>query len=111
MRYFIKTISIALLMVGIMSCGGGGDNSLTQDRTMEDVVEEFRNLPINSGVNDLVMESTFKGVNWTFRIILPVDASENNKRPLIVRLHGAASTIDSDYHKYTECLTEPGFDH
>ena len=110
MKYFFKTISITLLMVGFMSCGGGGDDSNFQERPMIDVVEDFRNLGISAGINDIVMESTFKGVNWTFRIILPANASEINKRPLIVRLHGAAGVINSDYHKFTACLTEPGFE-
>ena len=97
-------------MVGFMSCGGGGNDSLTQERSFESVIEDFNNLGISAGTNDLVMESVFKNIFWKFRIILPADASENNRRPLIVRLHGAASAIDSDYHKYTECLTEPGFE-
>ncbi len=110
MKYFLKTILTALLVVGFMSCGGGGDDSLPQDRTMAEVVEDFRNLGISSGIYDLEMESTFRGVYWTFRVIVPADASESNKRPLVVRLHGAAGTINSDYHKFTECLTEPGFE-
>ena len=110
MKYFIKTISIALLIIGLMSCGGDGDDSNFPERPMIDVVADFRNLGISAGTNDLVMESVFKNIFWKFRIIVPADASENNRRPLIVRLHGAANVIDSDYHKYTECLTEPGFE-
>ena len=109
MKSIIKLYLIALAVVAI-GCGGNDESNEAQERPMLEVIEDFRNLSINSGANDFVMESTFKDVYWKFRIVLPADASESNKRPLIVRMHGAAGTIDSDYHKYTECLTEPGFE-
>lgn len=110
MKHLVKIILASFLIGIIVSCGGSDDDPGSLERPMTAVIEDFRNLGITPGTNDLVMESTFKGVYWTFRVIVPADASENNRRPLIVRLHGAAGTIDSDYHKFTACLTEPGFE-
>jgi len=62
---------------------------------------DFQNLNILPGINDLILESTVSGVFWNFRIIAPEDASETNKRPLVLRLHGGAANIAPNAQKTT----------
>jgi predicted peptidase len=101
---------LLLVVVGLISCGGNNDDSNPLDRTAEDVISDFQNLNIQPGVNDLVLESTVSGVFWNFRIIAPEDASEANKRPLVLSLHGGAANIAPNAHKSTGCLVEPAFE-
>ena len=56
------------------------------------------------------MESIVEGVFWKFSIIVPEAASDSNKRPLVIRLHGAAQSGSSTAHQSTECLVEPAFE-
>ena len=110
---FAKTISIIVFTLFFISCNPD-DRSFSVDtnntRTLEDVEQDFSNITFVTGINDLTIESTFNNVFWNFRVIVPANASPTNKRPLIMRLHGASSIIDPDLHKTTACLIEPGYE-
>jgi len=108
----LKTVSIVLLILSFVSCGDDEENEFTivPVRTADDVREDFQNLTINPGINDITLESIVAGVFWKFRIIAPAGASPTNKKPLIFRLHGGATNISTTIHQTTSCLAEPGFD-
>lgn len=110
----MKALKIHLVLIvavlGLISCGGNNDDSPSVNRTADDVRSDFQNLSIQPGINDLVLESIVAGVFWNFRIIAPSDASETNKRPLVLSLHGGALNISPEAHKSTNCLAEPAFE-
>ncbi len=101
---------LLLVVVSLISCGGNNDDSPSGERTADDVRSDFQNLNIQPGINDLILESTVSGVFWNFRIIAPEDASEANKRPLVLSLHGGAANIVPNAHKSTGCMVEPAFE-
>ncbi len=101
---------LLLVVVGLISCGGNNDDSPSGERTADDVRSDFQNLNIQPGINDLILESTVSGVFWNFRIIAPEDASETNKRPLLLSLHGGAANNAPNAHKFTGCMVEPAFE-
>jgi predicted peptidase len=101
---------LLLVVVGLIGCGGNNDDSSSVERTADDVKSDFQNLSIQPGINDLVLESTVSGIFWNFRIIAPEDASEINKRPLVLSLHGGAANIVPNAHKSTACMVEPAFE-
>ena len=111
-RFFIFILTLAVFS----SCSddGGSDGPpdvpVDRPRTSEDVIADYNNLTINEGVNDLQLESLADDVFWNFRLIVPEGATESNKRPLVLRLHGAAKSGSADAHKSTECLVEPAFE-
>lgn len=78
-------------------------------RTVSDLRNDFANLTINAGTNDITIESLNEGQFWDMRIIVPESASNTNRVPLIISLHGAANT-NSNLYKDTQCLLEPGFE-
>jgi predicted peptidase len=98
---------LLLLTISFINCGGDDDVIETQTRTADDVRTDFQALQILPGVNDLQLESTEKGFFWNFRVISPATSSPNNKRPLVITLHGASGG-STTAHKNTECLVEPG---
>jgi predicted peptidase len=98
-----------MLSFFIFSCSSSND-SIETPRTADDVRNDFKKLSIQKGANDLKLESLTRGFFWNFRLIVPEEAGQNNMRPLIVRLHGAASTPSSNAHLSTQCLVEPGFE-
>ena len=106
-------IKFLILLVGvslILSCSGddGGDDITVADsRTIEDVITDFNNLVIQPGVNDIALESLVAGAYWNFRVIAPSDASETNRRPLVMALHGASGGSPTA-HQNTSCYVEPG---
>jgi predicted peptidase len=83
------------------------DITIVDSRTIEDVIEDFKNLNIQPGINDVSLESLYTGVVWNFRVIAPADASETNKRPLVMALHGASGGSPTA-HQNTSCYIEPG---
>ena len=105
----IKNIFLLLLTITVVSCSSDNE-SVPQVRTYEEVKADFEKLTFSPGINDMEIEGTFDNVIWRFRVIIPLDASSTNKRPLIVALHGGATIINVDLHKNTACLTEPGFE-
>ncbi len=108
----MKTKLILLLFVVVFSsCSKDKEDDITiiDTRTIEQVTEDFQNLNIQPGVNDLTIESTTAGVFWNFRVIAPADTSESNKRPLVIALHGA-SRGSSTAHQNTSCYIEPGLE-
>lgn len=108
MKSVIKFILI-LSVVSFINCGGN-EIEAPVVRTGDDVRNDFQNLDLLPGINDVTLESTIIGIYWNFRIIVPADASEMNKRPLVLSLHGGASNNAPDAHKSTSCLVEPGFE-
>lgn len=108
----LKKFSVFIFIIVLnVSCGGGNGNFIVpSNRTAEDVKNDFSNLDIQPGINDFTLESTVAGFYWNFRIIAPENASESNKRPLIIDLHGGASNVYADAHKVTNsCLAQPAF--
>ena len=89
---------LLLLVCCFVNCEGSDDVIETQTRTADDVRADFQALNISPGVNDLQLESTIKGVFWNFRVITPTTSSSNNKRPLVIALHGASGG-SSEAHK------------
>lgn len=109
---FAFILSVVFLL---FSCGGEDDDGPGGEipnppRTAADVIDDFNELDIEVGINDLELESLVEGVFWDFRIIVPEAASSTNKRPLVVSLHGAANATAPTAHKSTACLVEPAFE-
>jgi predicted peptidase len=106
-------IRIALLFILVTLCGCSKDEeddiTIVDSRTIEEVIEDFKNLNIQPGINDISMESMNSGVFWDFRVIAPADASETNKRPLVMALHGASGGSPTA-HQNTSCYIEPGLE-
>ena len=100
---------LLLLIVVFSSCSkdNGDDITIVDSRTLEDVTEDFKNLNIQPGINDISMESINAGVFWNFRVIAPTNASETDKRPLVIALHGASGGSPTA-HQNTSCYVEPG---
>lgn len=78
-----------------------------EPRTVEDITADFLSLDIQPGVNDVSLESIEGGIFWNFRVIAPAGASENNRRPLVMALHGASGG-SATAHQNTSCYVEPG---
>ena len=117
LKFFMKPFLLFSLVFSLISCGGGDDDGPDNPpdvpdlpRSAQDVIDDFNNLPINIGTNDLVLESLVEGVFWNFRLIVPEGATAANKRPLVLRLHGAAQADSPTAHQSTSCLVEPGFE-
>ncbi|WP_242155241.1 dienelactone hydrolase family protein [Aestuariivivens sediminis] len=89
---------------------GGNDPDPTGPRTAEDVIADFKAIDFQPGINDVSLESTTEGYFWNFRVIVPEDASETNKKPMIFSLHGGAQNTAPDAHKNTDCLISPGIE-
>lgn len=104
--FFLTILSLFF----VVSCSSDDDAPPKEPRNAADVREDFSNLTINDGINDLSLESLIEGVYWNFRIVQPESASTTNKKPLIVDLHGGARNIIADAHKTTSCLIIPGME-
>ena len=103
---------VLLLCLGFIGCnntddGVNGTPVPLLPRTVADVTADFISLDVQPGVNDFSLESLDRGVFWNFRVIAPADASETNKRPLAIALHGASGG-SSTAHQNTSCYVEPG---
>jgi len=113
---FLIYISISFLLFNcnnnelFSESNTGEPTTEPQPRTADDVRADFSNLTINTGINDIVLESPTKNIFWNFRVIMPEGANNTNKRPLVFRLHGGATNIVPDAHKSTDCLVTPGFE-
>ncbi len=114
LKPLIKPILLFSLAFLLLSCGGDDDggpgNPPDLPRSAQDVIDDFNNLQINVGTNDLALESLVEGVFWDFRLIVPEGATATNKRPLVLRLHGAAQSNSPTAHQSTSCLVEPAFE-
>jgi predicted peptidase len=107
----IKPLFYCFFIIVALSCSSSGEEEAPPvERTANDVIEDFKKLTINPGVNDLSLESTFSGYFWDFRLIAPQNSSSTDKKPLILRLHGSARSNAPEAHKSTDCLVEPGFE-
>lgn len=96
-----------LLFLLIFNCSKSEDSNEPAARTYTDVQNDFNNLILSTGINDV----TLVGVDyafWEFRVIIPDVDFTNNKRPLVVTLHGFSGG-DSNAHKNTDCYAEAGF--
>lgn len=119
----LKTIGlIAVVVITLIGCNKsdvnfesefdntGGTTTPDLPRTEQDVRNDFQNLNLQPGVNDVQLETLTEGLFWKFRIIVPEGASDTNKKPLIFSLHGSARTVSEDIHKSTNCLIQPATD-
>ncbi|WP_373058973.1 dienelactone hydrolase family protein [Zunongwangia sp. H14] len=107
----MRNLIMLFLLLGflsISSCSSSDEDQNTTGRTYEDIEADFLALELNAGINDVTLNNA-NGDPWTFRIIMPADASETNKRPLVITLHGA-SGWNPNAHKSTACYAEPGFE-
>ena len=112
MKTQIKILLVMVCLATFFGCGteeGGEDIIIADARTIDDVNEDFSNLVIQPGINDISLESLVSGVFWNFRVIAPEDASESNKRPLVMALHGASGG-SATAHQNTSCYVEPGLE-
>ena len=109
MKKLNKTLLLLVTVSTIFSCSTEGTDKepAPEIRTVEDVIADFQNLNIQPGINDVRLETLVTGTYWNFRVIAPSDASESNKRPLAIDLHGASGGSPSA-HKNTDCYTEEG---
>lgn len=108
MKNFVKHFRFLFFALLLVGCSDSKDEDPVDiERTEEDVRNDFKNLIVNTGVNDFSLESNNENFFWDFRIIAPDGASSSNKRPLIISLHGDA-TSNSDAYKATACLVQPG---
>ena len=91
------------------SCSNSEEDDITvgDTRTIEDLHTDFNNLNLQTGINDVTIESLNRGVFWNFRVIIPEGASESNTRPLVMALHGASGGSPTA-HQNTSCYVEPG---
>jgi len=118
LKFLLKPFLLISLVFSMLSCGGGDDDppgpkpgpDPIPPRSAQDVIDDFKKLTINVGTNDLVLESLEEGFFWNFRLIVPEGATDENKLPLVLRLHGAAQANSPDAHKSTDCLVEPAFE-
>lgn len=105
-----KIILFSLILL-LVSCNNKDDvPSFENTRSLQDVIDDFSQLEFSEGINDIVLEGSFSNTLWRFRVIVPEGASETNKRPLVVCLHGGATIWGSDFHTLTACLEEPGLE-
>ncbi len=110
-NHFKKIHPIFLFVLLLISCGPNETGvEETTPRTADDVRQDFSNLNINPGINDISLETITNNVFWKFRIVAPDNASDTNKRPLIISLHGGARNILPDAHKSSGCILSSGFD-
>ncbi|GAB4511389.1 MAG: hypothetical protein Tsb004_15760 [Allomuricauda sp.] len=109
-KYVFFKIALILLLIHGCSTDGIEDGTSPDTRTEADVRTDFANLQIDPGINDLRLESITKGVYWNFQLVVPENASDNNRRPLLVHLHGGASNVIPDAHKSTDCILHSGFE-
>lgn len=107
----MKKILIFACILLIVACSGDTPNDATfvqlPPRTVADVTADFISLDIQPGVNDFSLESLDRGIFWNFRVIAPSEASESNRRPLVLALHGASGG-SATAHQNTSCYVEPG---
>lgn len=110
MKKFKFHLLLILVFFALQTCSTSDSNIVIEPRTEEDVRNDFNNLVFQPGINDVSLESITKGIFWNFRVIVPNDASDTNKKPLIFNLHGGAQNVAPDAHKSTDCLVTPGLD-
>lgn len=115
LQFYLKPFLLSGIFLLILACGGDDDDPGPgpdpgpEPRTIQDVIDDFNNLTINVGTNDLQLETLVEGEFWSFRIIVPEGASSSNLRPMVLRLHGAAQSGSASAHQSTSCLVEPAF--
>ncbi len=106
----MKTINLIIyLFIAslIFSCTKSDDSNDSNVRTYADVRADFNQTNFSTGINDV----SLIGVDysfWLYRVIIPDVDFTNNKRPLIITLHGFSGG-DPEAHKNTGCYAEPGF--
>lgn len=112
---------ILLFLFNFFSCNNDNPNltesqmgddiiDIDEPRTADDVRADFANIDFKPGINDISLESTTEGFYWNFRVIVPIQAGNTDKKPLIFSLHGGAQNISPDLHKNTDCLISPALE-
>lgn len=112
-NHFMKQLAfslIAFLIFAFSGCSSSDDSSPNPApvRTFVDLQQEFSEINFATGNNDVSIRS-LHNTTYNFRVILPDIDMTNNKRPLIITLHGASGD-NPDAHKSTACFAEPGFE-
>jgi len=109
-RYLLMS-AITLTIVSCSKDSGGNDFDIPGTRTQAQVTADFEALDIQPGINDFSLENLTEGSFWNFRVIAPDDASESNRRPLVIDLHGGSGNSSSTAHQsMTDCYVRPGLD-
>ena len=93
------------LLALVLSCSG--DESNPNQRTYDDVRNDFNSLNYAVGVNDFSLLNTHNFL-WYFRVNIPNVDLTNNDRPLIIDLHSFSGN-NTDAHKNTGCYIANGF--
>lgn len=88
-------------------CSSNESSDVPAARTYQDVQNDFSAHTFKTGINDFSLTNLRKG-HWDFRVIMPDVDFTNNKRPLIITLHGAAGG-DPNAHKNTACYAEAAY--
>ena len=101
-----KILFFAFTVLFLASCGDEEPRDTNIPRTFADVEADFQDIDMSPGVQDVELQM-FNGVVYSFRVIIPEKAINEN-RPLILTLHGASTSPDA--HKNTACYAEPGLD-
>ncbi len=114
MKTLHKYLLVFMCPFALVGCGGdsGGDDfEPAPFRTQAEVTADFEALDIQPGINDFTLETLTPGVFWSFRVVAPADASDNNKRPLVIDLHGGSGNSSPTAHQsMTDCYVQPGLD-
>ena len=108
----MKSFSILVLPIILLLCCAPNETGQEPfvPRSADDVREDFKNLDLDAGINDITLESAVENVFWNFRVIIPEGIDSNSNVPLIMRLHGGARNSSADAHKSTNCLVGPAFE-
>ncbi len=108
MKKQTKVLLLLVTVSTILSCSKSNEAApIPEARTAQDVIEDFQNLDVQPGINDFRLETLVSDTYWSFRVVAPADASTDNKRPLVIDLHGASGGSPTA-HQNTECYVETG---
>jgi len=105
-KLIIGLFSFLILLNGCSSSSNDGSEPV--GRTYEDIKTDFSQINFVTGNNDIILQN-LSGNTWDFRVIMPDVDFTNNKRPLVLTLHGCASCVTTDAHKSTACYVEDGY--
>lgn len=101
---------VSIVSFVFFNCSNNGNEDFTtgDTRTQEEVTADFKALNLQPGINDFTLETLTRGVYWNFRVFVPSNASSENKRPIVMDLHGGSGNSSPDAHKTSSCYTQEG---
>lgn len=97
-----KIICLLIVICTMISCSSNEDMST---RTYTDIENDFKEIDIVPGVQDLSLKIN-DDITYDFRVIFP-DVDLTQDWPMVLTLHGYAAG-DPDAHRQTACYVEPG---